>query len=62
MKSRHGQWLIVIKNLAHIQPELTQAAATRRQPNPTGKNQPAATRVANRVLKKNPKNINHPQA
>jgi hypothetical protein len=22
MKSRHGQWLIVIKNLAHIEPEL----------------------------------------
>jgi hypothetical protein len=23
MKSRHGQWLIAIKNLANIQPELT---------------------------------------
>ncbi len=23
MKSRHGQWLIVIKNLANIEPELT---------------------------------------
>src|SRR5271156_1463742 len=29
MKSRHGQWLIVIKNLANIERALTYAAATR---------------------------------
>src|SRR5471032_3102461 len=28
MKCRHAQWLIVIKNIANIQPELTYAAAT----------------------------------
>ncbi len=32
MKCRHAQWLIVIKNLANIKPELTQAAATRHRP------------------------------
>jgi hypothetical protein len=35
MKSRHGQWLIVIKNIANIKPALTYAAATRHRPSPT---------------------------
>src|SRR5271156_2098452 len=34
MKSRHGQWLIVIKNTANIQPAPTYAATTRHQPRP----------------------------
>ncbi len=32
MKSRHGQWLIVIKNLAHLQLALTYAATTQHRP------------------------------
>src|SRR5471032_2428616 len=34
MKCRHAQWLIVIKNIANIEPALTSAAATRRRPSP----------------------------
>src|SRR5471032_2244917 len=34
MKCRHAQWLIVIKNLANIEPALTYAAATQHRPRP----------------------------
>ncbi len=44
MKSRHGQWLIVIKNLANIEPALTSAAATRHRPRPRPPPPPAAPR------------------
>ncbi len=32
MKSRHGQWLIVIKNITNIEPALTYAATTQHRP------------------------------
>src|SRR6202046_508133 len=34
MKSRHGQWLIVIKNLANMKPAPTYAATTQHRPRP----------------------------
>src|SRR5471032_1380294 len=44
MKCRHAQWLIVIKNLANIEPALTYAAATRHRPSTTDHNPRAQPR------------------